>query len=74
MIFMPLFFRGASARFARQQSTIGKENWQRHRTNVVRHTDSWGGGEASQCHLRFRVFSVNAFHLPLEVTFTSKLV
>ena len=47
---MPLFFRGASARFARQQSTIGKENWQRHRTNVVRHTDSWGGGEASQCH------------------------
>ena len=30
--------------------------------------DSWGGAGASQCHLRFRVFSINTFHIPLEVT------
>ena len=30
--------------------------------------DSLEGGGAPQRHLRFRVFSVNTFHIPLEVT------
>ena len=42
------------------------------RTSSVR-TDSWEGGRASQCHLRFRMISINTFHIPLGVTLTSKL-
>ena len=36
-------------------------------------THSWGRGEGpSQCHLRFRVFSINSFNIALEVFLTSR--
>ena len=73
-------YSGAAACKACQRSTIAKKNWSLEnfgshvtvRTSFFR-TGSWKGGGSSHCHLWSGVFSINTFHIPLEVTLTSKL-